>query len=210
MRRDGFHSNNPRRPLRTGQERRRAECSLAHGKALPAAKPPLARRCAASRADPLAIGRGGRPLYEGSEFFPKASRRAKSEMTENAVECAVCEADSRPSRALVAQNAWSRNSHARFRARRVHIRPRFRSSAACTSLEETAPREGESAPAPGMKPARAARKSEVAAGGQKLDDLLDLRGRRVHRVVAGDLVQVQIQHLRALRSAQHVHHEPLA
>ena len=74
MRRDGFHSNNPRRPLRTRQERRRAECSLAHGKALPAAKPPLARRCAASRADPLAIGRDGRPLHEGSGFFLKPSQ----------------------------------------------------------------------------------------------------------------------------------------
>ncbi len=38
----------------------------------------------------------------------KASRlRAKSEMTENAVECAVRKADSRPSRISIAQNAWS-------------------------------------------------------------------------------------------------------
>ena len=55
-------------------------------------------------------------------------QRTKSEMTENAVECAVCKADPRPSRALIAQNAWSRNSRARFRARRLYIRLRFPSS----------------------------------------------------------------------------------
>ena len=58
-----------------------------------------------------------------------ACRRAKSEMTKNAVECAVCKDDSRPSSASIAQNAWSRNSCARFRARRLHIRPCFLSSA---------------------------------------------------------------------------------
>ena len=46
-------------------------------------------------------------------------------MTENTVECAVCEAYPRPSRASIEQNAWSRNSHARFRARRLRIRPCF-------------------------------------------------------------------------------------
>ena len=46
-------------------------------------------------------------------------------MTENAVECAVCEADSRPLRVATACKAWSRNSRARFRVRRLRIRPRF-------------------------------------------------------------------------------------
>ncbi len=65
-----------------------------------------------------------------TQILPKTGRlRAKSEMTENAVECAVCGADSRPSRASIEQSAWSRNSRARFRARRLHIRLCFRSSA---------------------------------------------------------------------------------
>ena len=49
-------------------------------------------------------------------------------MTGNAVECAVCEADPCPSRAVTPHNAWSRNSRTRFRALRLHIRLRFRSS----------------------------------------------------------------------------------
>ena len=85
--------------------------------------------CAVSRADPLAVGQMG-DLFTRERILPKASHhRAKSEMPENAVECAVRGADPRPSRALTAQNAWSRNSRTRFRARRVHIRPCFLSSA---------------------------------------------------------------------------------
>lgn len=45
---------------------------------------------------------------KGAGLFPKTSQRPESEMTENAVECAVCEVDSRPSSTLLARNAWSR------------------------------------------------------------------------------------------------------
>ena len=85
--------------------------------------------------------------------------RTKSEMTENTVECAVCEADPRPSSALIVQNAWSWNSRARFCARRLHIRPRFRSSAV---WDECAPfrRRG------GLRSAVCGLRSAVCAGSQ--------------------------------------------
>ena len=100
-------------------------------------EPPSTRTDARSLLnDPLAFGRIGGLFTEWEaasqreRILPKTSRlRTKSKMTENTVECSVCKADSRPSRVSIAQNAWSRNSHARFRARRVHIRPRFLSSA---------------------------------------------------------------------------------
>ena len=90
--------------------------------------------CAVSRADPLAVGQMGDLLAKGADSSkgqPPSGQPApaKSKMTENAIECAVRRPDPRPSRALIAQNAWSRNSRARFRARRVRIRPRFQSPA---------------------------------------------------------------------------------
>ena len=74
---------------------------------------------------------------DGCEVQDPRERRSgdgKSEMTETAVECAVREAHSSPSRASIEQNAWSRNSHTRFRRLRLHIRPRFPSPAVCSMV----------------------------------------------------------------------------
>ena len=115
-----------------GSRQRAAACRFQHnGEGLSVVKPPPTRAGGGGfQAVRLPSGCMGGLLMKGA-ILPKTSRRqAESEMTENAVECAVCKADPRPSRASIVQSAWSRNPRARFRARRVRIRPRFRSSAA--------------------------------------------------------------------------------
>ena len=110
-------------------------------------EPPSTRTDARSLLnDPLAFGRIGGLFTEWEaasqreRILPKTSRlRAKSKMTENAVECAVCKADSRPSSTLIAQNAWSQNPRAYFYARRPHIRPCFCHPPNCVRAARCAP-----------------------------------------------------------------------